>query len=48
MAKFSGYWHIAKMSTWGEEYCNMEVQVFIEINGLSGSSSLAWFVGIFG
>jgi hypothetical protein len=36
MTKFSGTWHITKMDNWDEEYCNMEVQAYIEIDGRSG------------
>jgi hypothetical protein len=36
MAKFSGYWHITEMSNWDEDYFNMEVQAYIEIDGSSG------------
>lgn len=28
---FIGIWHIAKMSEWDEEYCNMDVQAYIKI-----------------
>ena len=30
-SNFSGTWRIVKMSNWDEEYCNMEVQAFINI-----------------
>ena len=34
--KFEGTWHIYEMETWSEDYFNMEVQAYIEIesNGL--------------
>lgn len=28
---FAGRWHIIKMSEWDEDYCNMEVQAYINI-----------------
>ena len=30
--KFSGTWHIYEMQMWDEDYFNMEVQAFIEID----------------
>jgi hypothetical protein len=30
--KFNGTWHITEMENWDEEYCNMEVQAYIEID----------------
>jgi hypothetical protein len=30
--KFEGTWHITDMETWDEDYFNMEVQAYIEIN----------------
>ena len=30
--EFEGKWHITEMETWGEDYFNMEVQAFIEID----------------
>ncbi|MEA5574750.1 hypothetical protein [Calothrix sp. UHCC 0171] len=32
MAKLVGNWHIYEMSMWEEDYFNMEVQAYIEIN----------------
>ena len=34
--EFKGTWHIYEMETWGEDYCNMEVQAYIHIkpNGI--------------
>jgi hypothetical protein len=32
MMKFSGIWHIYEMGNWDEDYFNMEVQSYIEIN----------------
>ena len=29
--RFSGTWHIHEMETWDEDYFNMEVQAYIEI-----------------
>ena len=29
---FSGTWHIYEMANWDEDYFNMEVQAYIEIN----------------
>ena len=29
---FTGTWHIFEMEIWGEDYFNMEVQAYIEIN----------------
>ncbi len=31
MEKFTGTWHIYEMETWDEDYFNMEVQAYIEI-----------------
>lgn len=28
---FMGIWHIYEMEMWDEDYCNMEVQAFIEV-----------------
>lgn len=28
---FAGKWHITKMSEWDEDYCNMEVKAYINI-----------------
>ena len=30
--KFTGTWHIYEMENWDEDYFNMEVQAYIEIN----------------
>lgn len=30
--KFTGIWHIYEMQNWDEDYFNMEVQAYIEIN----------------
>ena len=30
--KFTGTWHIYEMDNWNEDYFNMEVQAYIEIN----------------
>ena len=30
--KFEGIWHITEMENWDEDYCNMEVQAYIEID----------------
>jgi hypothetical protein len=30
--KFAGMWHIFEMEMWDEDYFNMEVQAYIEIN----------------
>jgi len=30
--EFTGIWHIDEMSNWDEDYCNMEVQAYIEID----------------
>ena len=30
--KFEGIWHIKEMENWDEDYCNMEVQAYIEID----------------
>lgn len=30
--KFSGVWHIYEMENWDEDYFNMDVQAYIEIN----------------
>jgi len=30
--KFEGTWHITEMEMWDEDYFNMEVQAYIEIN----------------
>jgi hypothetical protein len=32
MMKFEGTWHIYEMEMWDEDYFNMEVQAYIEIN----------------
>jgi hypothetical protein len=32
---FSGLWHITEMSMWDEDYFNMEVQAYLEINSQS-------------
>ena len=32
MEKFVGTWHIYEMEMWDEEYFNMEVQAYIEVN----------------
>ncbi|MCB0111031.1 MAG: hypothetical protein KDE53_34155 [Caldilineaceae bacterium] len=32
MKQFAGLWHIYEMETWDEEYFNMAVQAFVEIN----------------
>lgn len=29
--KFVGVWHIYEMEQWEEDYCNMEVQAYIEV-----------------
>lgn len=31
-SKFVGTWHIYEMETWAEDYFNMEVQAYIEID----------------
>ncbi len=30
--KFEGTWHIPEMEIWDEDYFNMEVQAYIEVN----------------
>ena len=30
--KFAGTWHITEMENWGEDYFNMEVQAYLEID----------------
>jgi hypothetical protein len=30
--EFRGSWHIYEMETWGEDYFNMEVQAYIQVN----------------
>jgi hypothetical protein len=30
--KFEGIWHITKMENWDEDYFNMEVQAYLEID----------------
>jgi hypothetical protein len=30
--KFEGIWHITEMENWDEDYFNMEVQAYIEID----------------
>ena len=30
--KFDGVWHIKEMENWDEDYFNMEVQAYIEID----------------
>jgi hypothetical protein len=30
--KFEGLWHITEMEAWDEDYFNMEVQAYVEIN----------------
>jgi hypothetical protein len=30
--EYKGIWHIHEMETWNEDYFNMEVQAYIEIN----------------
>lgn len=32
MMKFEGTWHIYEMEMWDEDYFNMEVQAYIELN----------------
>ena len=32
MIKFEGTWHIYEMEAWDEDYFNMEVQAYIQIN----------------
>jgi len=34
--QYEGVWHIIEMDAWDEDYCNMEVQAFIQIgsNGI--------------
>ena len=34
--KYEGVWHIIEMDMWDEDYCNMEVQAFIQVgpNGI--------------
>lgn len=32
MRKFAGLWHINEMEMWSEDYFNMEVQAYIEID----------------
>ena len=32
MTKFTGTWHIYEMSMWDEDYFNMEVQAYIQID----------------
>lgn len=34
--KYVGVWHIIEMDMWDEDYCNMEVQAFIQVgsNGI--------------
>jgi len=33
--KYVGVWHIIEMDMWDEDYCNIEVQAFIQV-GLNG------------
>ena len=32
MTKFAGTWHITEMENWDEDYFNMEVQAYLEID----------------
>jgi hypothetical protein len=36
--KYEGVWHITEMDMWDEDYCNMEVQAFIQV-GPNGSGN---------
>jgi len=44
--QFTGTWHIYEMSMWDEEYFNMEVQAYIQIDELgSGNFQFGLVIG---